>query len=315
MTVEPPVLVTGMHRSGTTWVGDMLTLSPQAHYVHEPFAPMNHRSWLSDPPTTRYLHLPLDKGGAYERDIQRIANLSPRWSRIARRVRGPRDGARLVQDVVRTQAARRRGARAVIKDPFALLSAEWLADRTDADVVVLVRHPAAFASSTLRLGWRLDERWLLGQPDFLAAHLKPFQADLEAANGLDLLAHACLLWRTLTAYVGHLREEHPDWTVLRYEDLALQPAAGFRDLYDRVDFRWDDRIAEAVAWANDPAQGIAVAPGDKGGTRRDSRSAMWTWRHRLTAEQVDLVRSSTADVATGWYGDDQWWVPDQEGEV
>lgn len=311
MTAAPPVLVTGMHRSGTTWVGDMLALATTAHYVHEPFAPMNHRSWLSELPTTRYLHLSPDRDSPYDADIHRIAALRPRWSRVARRVRGPRDAVRLAEDVLRTTAARRRGARAVVKDPFALLAAEWVADRTNADVVVLARHPAAFVSSTVRLGWRLDERWLLRQPAFAADHLQPFRAELEAAGDLDILDHSCLLWRILTAWVGALRDRHPDWSVLRYEDLALAPVTGFRDLYGRVGLPWDDDTAAAVAWANDPAQGVAVASGDKGGTRRDSRSAIWTWRQRLAVDEIACVRAATADVAADWYGGERWWTPEQ----
>jgi hypothetical protein len=34
-----PVLVTGAHRSGTTWVGRMLDLSPGVGYINEPFNP------------------------------------------------------------------------------------------------------------------------------------------------------------------------------------------------------------------------------------------------------------------------------------
>ncbi len=34
-----PILVTGAHRSGTTWVGKMLALAPGVAYVHEPFSP------------------------------------------------------------------------------------------------------------------------------------------------------------------------------------------------------------------------------------------------------------------------------------
>ena len=34
-----PILVTGAHRSGTTWVGKMLALAPGVAYLHEPFSP------------------------------------------------------------------------------------------------------------------------------------------------------------------------------------------------------------------------------------------------------------------------------------
>ena len=37
LSIEAPILVTGAHRSGTTWVGRMLCASGEAHYVSEPF--------------------------------------------------------------------------------------------------------------------------------------------------------------------------------------------------------------------------------------------------------------------------------------
>lgn len=43
-------------------------------------------------------------------------------------------------------------SRPLVKDPFALFSAEWFADNFDAEVIVIVRHPAAVVSSIKRLG-------------------------------------------------------------------------------------------------------------------------------------------------------------------
>ena len=31
-----PILVTGSHRSGSTWVGKMLSVAPHVAYIHEP---------------------------------------------------------------------------------------------------------------------------------------------------------------------------------------------------------------------------------------------------------------------------------------
>src|SRR5690554_4348872 len=38
-----PILVTGAHRSGTTWAGRLLAEAPGIYYIHEPFN-------ISDPP-------------------------------------------------------------------------------------------------------------------------------------------------------------------------------------------------------------------------------------------------------------------------
>ena len=34
-----PILVTGSHRSGSTWVGNMIALSPEIQYIPETFKP------------------------------------------------------------------------------------------------------------------------------------------------------------------------------------------------------------------------------------------------------------------------------------
>ena len=36
---KSPILVTGSHNSGSTWVGKMISLSPDIGYLHEPFNP------------------------------------------------------------------------------------------------------------------------------------------------------------------------------------------------------------------------------------------------------------------------------------
>src|SRR5262249_44032191 len=38
---ERAILVTGSHRSGSTWLGRVLSAAPDVVYVHEPFSPLN----------------------------------------------------------------------------------------------------------------------------------------------------------------------------------------------------------------------------------------------------------------------------------
>ncbi len=315
MTDRRPILVTGTHRSGTTWVGRMLDLSDGAHYVHEPFAPMNHRSWSVRRPDERFLHLPPGRPSPYVDDLDRIVSLRPPPVALLRRARGVRDVARVVEQVAAAGRARRGGARAIIKDPFALLLAEWLQARTDADVIVCVRHPAAFASSVKRLEWRLDERWLLAQDALVEGDLREWVPALERAGELDLVDHACLVWRVLNSVVRRLEEDHDDWVVTRYEDLALDPVPSFRDLYDRLGLAWTPAVADDVRRLNAADNPTEVPSHRSGGVVRDSRSAVWTWRDRLTDDEIERVRTATRDVAAHWYGSEDWWDPHAGDDV
>ena len=52
------ILVTGSNRSGTTWVGTMLSLPPKVNYIYEPFSYKLKGARLSkaDCPFFHYLH-------------------------------------------------------------------------------------------------------------------------------------------------------------------------------------------------------------------------------------------------------------------
>ena len=41
MTNKKPLLLTGSHRSGSTWVGIIMAASPSVGYIHEPLN-LNH---------------------------------------------------------------------------------------------------------------------------------------------------------------------------------------------------------------------------------------------------------------------------------
>ena len=303
-----PILVTGTHRSGTTWVGKMLSLHRSVHYIHEPFAPMYERAWLLDRPTIPYIYVPPDSYEAYQAGLNRILSLTPDWVGIGRRAHGVRNWVRLAQEAYSTSRARRMGSRPLVKDPFLLLSVEWFARQSSASPIILVRHPAAFAGSIKRLGWRLDPGALLNQPELMSRLLYPYQHQLEIdrSEKLDIVQHACLVWRSLNSVVRYYEEQYPHWSVVRYEDLAADPVGGFRGLYDKLDIPWTDQAERAILTNNSNRNPSEVAKSKRGSTRRNSSAAMWTWLSRLTEAEIELIRKSTVGVAEHWYGDEYW---------
>ena len=43
-----PIIITGSHRSGTTWVGNIIKNSPMIYYIHEPLTPNSITRGLFD---------------------------------------------------------------------------------------------------------------------------------------------------------------------------------------------------------------------------------------------------------------------------
>ena len=72
---------------------------------------------------------------------------------------------------------------------MAFFSAEWLADRFDMNVVIVIRHPAAFVSSVKKLNWHHPMSHFLEQPALMREHLYPFEEQIRelASREHDLI--------------------------------------------------------------------------------------------------------------------------------
>jgi len=295
--VAPPILVTGSHRSGTTWAGRILALDPRIVYVHEPFNLDARRPAIRVRPEHWFEHVTRENEAALLGPMTEVVRgeFPPRKRSIARRV------IELAQP-----------PRVLLKDPIALLAAPWLADRFASQVLVMIRHPAAFASSLKRLDWRFDFGNLAAQPlfmrDLAGRHASEIRSFAEREH--PIIDQAVLLWNVLHRVIAGYRDEHPDWTFLRLEDLSDDPIEHFRSLYRQFGLRWTPEVEAAAAAASSEDAPAEVAPEDRNVTIRNSREARWSWRQRLTPEEQARVREATREVAEAFYDMIDWLPPE-----
>lgn len=301
--MRPPIVVTGSHRSGTTWVGRMLCLSGEAGYIHEPLNPVRRPSWMVHPVPYWYVHVTEANEDLYAADLERA--MSFRYPLIENliRLRRPHHLGMMSSDISRVVQARLSSARPLLKDPFALFSAEWLQSRYRADIVITVRNPVAFVGSIKRLNWRFKFKTLLSQGALMRDHLAGFEGAMRRCRDedVDVVEQGIVLWNVLHHAIAELRDEHPEWSVVRHEDLAADPVASFEALYAATGLRWDDGVAERVRAFSTADTGKELPMWRHGSVRRDSRSATETWKLRLTDEEVERVRSGTGEIAARFY--------------
>jgi Sulfotransferase family len=302
-----PILVTGAHRSGTTWAGRILAASPTpVGYLWEPFNP-RHRPGSFPIRFPHYFHYVCAENGAgLAGPVADALAFRYRPGAELRSLRSARDAGRMGRDWWRSARNRRRGATPLVKDPIALFSSEWLADTFGMRVLVMIRHPAPFAASLRRRGWRHRFADFLEQPLLMRDHLAQFEAEIRAAaeRPPDILDEAILLWNILYATVDRLRERRPDWSFARHEDLALDPVAGFRGLYAALGLRWDDGVERLVRETSAASNPTDAERADS--IRRSSAAHAAAWRTQMTAADVDRIRAGTAAVAERFYSDADW---------
>lgn len=301
-----PILVTGSHRSGSTWVGRLLAAADGVHYVHEPFNIVARTRWTAHPPPHQFEYVTGATAAGWARELDDVIALRfPVAPQLVDALRGRR--VRRVLGTARdARRARRHGDVALLKDPLALFSTEWLAERHGVQPVLVVRGPVSFVGSLKARQWAFDFRHWLDQPalmsDLLADYAEPIAAQVAAPG--TIVEQGILQWNAFYSVVDRFRTRHPDWIVVRYEDLARAAADEVPRLYERLGLQFGGpQRAELER---------LTSGGDGGGSsaidvRRDSAAALETWRDRLTAEELHAVREATAEVAGRFYGpaDDQ----------
>ena len=248
MSTGRPILVTGSPRSGTTWCGQVLASQPSVFYVEEPFH-QKHPPGVCEAEFDRWFqHIGPHNEDEYYEALRKTAELRYSvWRQARTAARGiqrkSKPGlsgiAEALTEWARWTTARLNGKRPLLKDPIALFSAEWIADRFDAQVVVMVRHPAGFVHSIQRAGWRHPIEHLTSQPDLLDGVLSPIADELReaGARSLDIVEEAILLWKAICCAVDVYLQRHPEWIIVRNEDLAEHPIQEYRRLCSHFGFR------------------------------------------------------------------------------
>jgi hypothetical protein len=306
-----PILVTGSHRSGTTWIGRTLARSPQLSWVAEPFHPRHRRGVFGGRFPHWFMYLCDENAGPWVDDYERLLDARYRWVLGAKDVRRPADAAMAARDAGRFLRRRLTRQRPLIKDPIALVSAPWLADRFDMDVVLMVRHPAAFAWSLVRLDWRFDLANWLDQPLLLRDLIGPWEDDLRRLHergraGRTTIEEAALLWSVMYGVADGWRAQHPDWHFLRHEDISADPRTGFVELCAALAVPFDAGIAAMVDTTTASDNPVAAPANRAHALARDSRANRRAWAGRLPPDDIENLHQLTAPVAERWYSAEDW---------
>ena len=244
------ILVSGCPRSGTTWLGKVLSKSPGIRYVHEPFNVRFPHPSTSFRSRFSFEHLTSD-------DEERLNQLQKLFKGHGKVWTLDKRGVKL-KELLKwyvTELRTKSSAQTLIKDPIAFLSLEALAERFQPRIVVIGRRPESIIASHMVRGW-----------DF--ANLKTYVETMRPLNiwtdqqldktldcedtPVQRVAH---MWRLLALWQIQLQERHPDWIFVRYEDLAREPEQGFRSLCTRLGLAFNGPLEAYLASLNKPSQG------------------------------------------------------------
>lgn len=305
---NPPILVTGAHRSGTTWVGKMLTASQETAYISEPFNRWRRPGVFGGTVRCWYTYVNTENAAEYAEPYRQMLGFRYHFLDELSSLRSSKDAMRMLRDASSFLSGRFFGKRPLIKDPFAFFSAPWIAQTFGCQVVITLRHPAAFVSSLKRLDWPFDFTDLLNQPLLLRDYLAAFEQQMRQAAAApgDLIGNASLLWSILYSVAARFREIYPAFHLIKHEDLSRSPLLGFEQLYSQLGLTFSARAQKVISNSSASGNPKEIARQDMYGTQVDSQANLGNWKKRLSIAEINRIRAITNEVSSVHYGDGEW---------
>jgi hypothetical protein len=306
MSELTPILVTGAHRSGTTWAGKMLAADALTAYISEPLNVLHRPGVFRVKVNHWYQYICDENGDEYLPAFQDLLEFDYfLWDEI-RSLRSRKDFLRMGRDFLIFYNALMRGQRALLKDPFAVFSTPWFAKHLKCKVVITVRHPAAFASSLKRLNWKFDFQDLLDQPLLMRDHLDLYREEMQSIKSDDVIGQSALLWKMIYHSVHATRELNPDFIIVRHEDLSRDPVSGYRDLYQLLDLEFTTRVEKTILNSSSSENPAELSRKKVHGFKLDSRANIDIWKKRLSVEEIDRIRKMTEETSALYYPEADW---------
>lgn len=290
------ILVTGAHRSGSTWVGQTLSLSKSIRYIHEPF---NIEEPRIHPLKHWFEYVGEKDSKTRQRSIYKYLDelLDLNFSGIKKdflMFQGPRDFLRFIKDIFE-----RINKRPLIKDPLAIMSADWIYKKFNARMIIILRHPAAFVASVKVKEWHHPFKHFSDQ-DELMRLLSPYASTIleYQKTNPDLIDQGILLWNLIYYRVSQFQQKYPDWMYIRHEDLSRNPIDEFRKIYKKLHLRFDEQIRNKII--------ESTSANKEDHLKRDSKKNITSWKNRLTENEIERIKTGTSGLWEKFYSEQDW---------
>ncbi len=284
----------------------MLASNPQTAYISEPLNVLHRRGVYRAEVDRWYTYITEENESKYLPAFQELLGFRYHLFAEMLSLRSQKDFLRSGRDLAVFTKGKLLKQRPLLKDPFAVFSAPWFAQKMNCQVVITIRHPGGFASSLKRLDWPFDFNDLLKQPMLMRDHLEKDRAEMENMRADDIVGQSALLWRMIYRSVHATRSLFPDFKIVRHEDLSLDPAKGYKSLYESLGLTFDDKVRDTIINSSSSENPAELSKKKVHSVKLDSRANMDNWKKRLTAAEIVRIRKMTEDVSHLFYSDNEW---------
>ncbi|MGK7895410.1 MAG: hypothetical protein AB4372_17775 [Xenococcus sp. (in: cyanobacteria)] len=300
------IFVTGVIRSGTTFVGTVLSLPQEVDYIHEPFNPQCGLPcidcwypYLRNEPDTEKMQLYHDSiQSIFSYDFTLRNNIpkeDPWLKKNLKRIVGSRGPFNL-----RIAKLNPFHTTAIIKDPIGNLLSEYLHTTFGVKPVIIVKHPLSFIASIKKVNWYPNPQEIGNQPCIIEDYFND-EPDFFNKQWSDSLLAAAAHWRAAYKVMLAQANKYPDWQVITHEELSQNPVSTFCNLYENLDLPWSKQIEHKIIKLTQTNSSTQARKGRVQDFYRNSADIFENRRNSLTTKERRAIFEVVEDIALKIY--------------
>ena len=276
------LVVTGMHRSGTTYVGQVLDVCKNVDVFHEPF---NRHFGLAG---INKNYPAIDLG--YEIELLDVLNdlALKREHTFIRENTNDAFFKRFVRKIIggKTEQQWRmirltsllQKKTLILKDPFLSFATKTMSSDLEYKVVYLCRHPGAVWSSIKQMDWKMDLNNFFGE-------------SFPVTNSKREIERFAEVWSTLNLH--NYSYKNKNFLFMTHEELCINPIASFNKIFTHLNLEFTTKARQLV---NTMSNADEV---DKEGNKlhqfkRNSAKIVDSWRNKLSKEEHEFFENHKA---------------------
>lgn len=283
------ILVTGSHRSGTTWVGKMLTINNKNIYIHEPNN-LNDRIKFNKYKTAYWFeYLSSEIISGLDEDFRKlnyplIVNL--------KRSESFKDFLKSIYYYCIYSFSKIKGEyNVVVKDPISIFNIDHYLD-LDYYVVLCQRNPFSFISSLCVKDWSFDFNHISLQEELMLKFPEEIQKQIKIfsnSENIPIIDQGILLWNMFMVFIS--KKDHDKLVVINHEEFSRNPLIEFKKLYSRLGLDFDYNIERVIF---ETTMVSSIPENEKSNDLvRNSQRNLNSFKRRLSNEEILRIYRGT----------------------
>jgi len=289
------LIVTGMHRSGTTFIGSVIEQSKVYDYIHEPFnlyyGVEGVDQWYPylDPNDDSSLTQILDNLHSLNIKFKDVENKKDNFfkSKI-RTILKSKGNLDLIKYKIKPLFMRKE---ILLKDPFLSLCSGYLAKKyDDTKIIYVVRHPVAIYNSVKRMNWDFDFEHLVQQHK-LMKHPCVQELQLESLEKTaPLHIKVAFLWKVLYCIVHEQSNTLKDKTmIVIHENFSENPYTDIKRMFTFLNIDLNSDVEKFIE-LNMFGGAINVQNDKLHNFKRNSKELAYSWKQKWKPEYDEIIK-------------------------